>query len=276
MPNIFNYSITFSTKMKKLSVLFSTFLSVIILLLAVNPAITNAQPNTFVPVDGGKGGDGSGNTNTDNSKGDKNYTPTQIDEIREAKNIWKTDLNEENIDESNKLSVNYDSLYQFYSSIRKSHLGSKEEFTYKVYPNFLLPKINGLDTSIYKRLVTENKYFSKLTLSSEALTNRVQSNLQIMDEMVANYKFKSSEVFNNILPPIVIVDGVKMKPADYEKFLNNFFGNNPELIYMCSKRFVSLIEKKQYDKLMKLHKTSANALDYRDEARAEKSNTKTK
>jgi hypothetical protein len=63
-----------------------------------------------------------------------------------------------------------------------------------------------------------------------------------------------------------------MQPAAYEQFLNEFFGNNPELIYYCSKKYVRMIEHKEYDKLMKLHKASLNNLDYRDEARAAKQN----
>jgi hypothetical protein len=235
-----------------------------------------AQPNSFAPVDGGKGSEGNTNSNDNKAGGDKNFTPQQIDEIREAKNIWKTELNEENIDESNKLMVKYDSLYQYYASIRKAKSNTSEDIVYKIYPNFILPKIHGNDTSIFKCMVTENKYYSKFELNREKLTDKMQSNLQIFDQMTANYKFKSSEVFNNLLPPLVIVEGRKMKPSEYEKFLTDFFGNNPELIYLCSKRFVSLIENKQYDKLMKLQRTSTNTLDFRDQARLEQKDTKSK
>ncbi len=242
------------------------FTSCLLILLTTFTFITTqtfAQPNSFTPVGGGKGSDGGSNTNENTTVGDsKKFTPQEVDEIREAKNIWKTDLAEENMDESNKLLVNYDSLYQVYNSIRKIKEEGKGSYTYKIYPNTFLAKIHGTDSIIYRYLVTPNKYFSSFKIEGQKLDSKMQNHLQEIDNMSSNFKFKTTEIINNILPPYVIIDGRKPKASDYEKFITDFFSSNPELIYYCSKRYVKLIENKEYNKLMRLHKTSTNVLDY--------------
>lgn len=252
-------------------------MSLLFALFITTSAQTFAQPGKNAPANsdgGGKGGDGgNGNAsyNGPNSITPANpvFTPEQIEEITEAKNIWKTEMAEESIEESNKLMVSYDSLYQVYNDYRKKNFGSPAgvSYVYKVFPSFLLPKINGIDTNIYKHTMAVNKYYAKFKMVDSAASNTVQANLRKIDDMAYPYKFKSTEVINDILPPLPMIQGKKMKAAEYEAFLTEFFGNNPELIFYCSKKYVSLIEKKQYDKLMKLHQNSLNILDYRDEAR---------
>jgi hypothetical protein len=131
-----------------------------------------------------------------------------------------------------------------------------------------------MDTAIYKGIVVQNKYYSTLKLVNDDITQKMRDNLQLIDQSVKSYSFKTAEVFNKILPPFVFIDGLDTKPADYEKFITNFFGNNPELIYLCSKKFVRFITLKQYAKLMALHKTSTNKLDFRNNP--DESATKTK
>ncbi len=253
-------------QVKSTSFLWISFL-IISFSLTLNLKQAVAQPNPLVPAEGGKGGGGGSDTTQNTSDGINRYTPQELDEIREVKNIWKSDLNEENVEESNKLMVNYDSLYYVYAGIRKSNSIEKNNYTYRIYPNFLLPKIYGTDSTIFKYTVTSNKYYSKLKIDNEVLNNQLQANIQKIDNMVDNYKYKSADVFNNLLPPVVLIDGHVMKPKEYQTFITDFFSANPELIYYCSKRFVKLIEIGDYNKLMKLHNSSANALDYREESR---------
>jgi hypothetical protein len=245
---------------------FKCFLTVALFaaLMLVSLSDVTAQPNTFAPGPAGNKGEQSGDKGVQGG-----FTPEQIAEMQDAKNVWKTELAEESLEETNKLMVNYDSLYQVYYNYRKTILGSPNGagFTYKVYPCFLLPKINGIDTNIYKNTVAVNKYYAKFRIADSIASNTIQANLRKIDDMAYPYKFKTTEIINSILPPLPLIQGKKMKAAEYAYFLNEFFGSNPELIYYCSKKYVLLIEKKQYDKLMKLHQNSLNILDYRDDGR---------
>jgi hypothetical protein len=259
--------------MQKLSLLFTPLLFVLCAIIVFNPIQTFSQPNKLVPVEGGKGGDGRTNANDNNADGVKNFTPQQIDEIREAKNIWKSDLADETEESTNKLMVNYDSLYSVYNGIRKS-TNYDEKYIYKVYSNDLLARIFKLDTNLYKCITVQNKYYASFKVENEKMTDKMRENLELIDQSVKSYNFKTAEVFNKILPPFVFIDGLDTKPADYEKFITNFFGNNPELIYLCSKKFVRFITLNQYGKLMALHKTSTNKLDFRNNP--DDSATKTK
>jgi hypothetical protein len=242
---------------------FKCFLTVALFaaLMLVSLSDVTAQPNRLVPVEGGKGSDGG--TSTSTNDGVKNFTPQQIDEIREAKNIWKEGFSDEDEEASSKLMVNYDSLYTIYSATRKLSDPDQKYLT-RVYSNDFLSRIYKMDTAIYKGIVVHNKYYSTLKLVNDDITKNMRDNIQIIDESAKGYRFKTTEIFNNILPPFVMIDGLKTKPADYEKFITNFFGNNPELIYLCSKKFVRFIILNQYAKLMALHKTSINKLDFRN------------
>jgi hypothetical protein len=273
MIHKFNFNKFLLPAMQKLSMFFTAFLFVFCATIAFNPTQTFAQPNRLVPVEGGKGGEGGTNTNDNTTDGVKNFTPQQIDEIREAKNIWKSDLADEDEEATNKLMVNYDSLYTVYNTIRKVSDPDQKYLT-RVYSNDFLSRIYKMDTAIYKGIVVQNKYYSTLKLVNDDITQKMRDNLQLIDQSVKSYSFKTAEVFNKILPPFVFIDGLDTKPADYEKFITNFFGNNPELIYLCSKKFVRFITLKQYAKLMALHKTSTNKLDFRNNP--DESATKTK
>jgi hypothetical protein len=270
MPNPFKLYCITSSKIQKSGAFFMLPILLLFGLFITSPTQIFAQPDKNAPLNP-DGGNGNASYNGPNSITPANpvFTPEQIEEMTNAKNIWKTDLAEESLEESNKIMVNYDSLYQVYYNYRKKHVGTPNGagYTHKVFPAFLLPKINGIDTNIYKYTVAVNKYYARFKMADSMASNTLQANLRIIDEMSYPYKFKATEIINHILPPLPLIQGKKMRATEYETFLNDFFGNNPELIFYCSKKYVSLIEKKQYDKLMKLHQNSLNILDYRDEAR---------
>lgn len=269
--------LTISTPKLLNSIIYLLFLSLTLVL--TNTQVTKAQPNTFKPVDGGgdKGGaNGSNNTGDKGAANGNDNTPkntgnsAEFDEYNSERNLWKEELVNESQQDVSKLIVNYDSLYGVYNALRKNSYANYADYTFKVYPNTILSKIQALDSTIYNQILPVNKSFSSLKLNNENLSPQVLSNLQLIDQMKDNFKFKTMDVFNSVLPPIVILDKQKNKAANYKKIIDQYFTTYPELIYLCSPKFVSLIEKNQYDKLIRLHKASLNKLDFRSETKAEK------
>jgi hypothetical protein len=98
----------------------------------------------------------------------------------------------------------------------------------------------------------------------------------LIDDIAASYKYKTADVFNYLLPPLILQDNKKIKAADYEKMITQFFGSNPELIFYCSKKFINMIEKRDFDKLMKLHRLSSNVIDMRYTDKDDEKNKLTK
>jgi hypothetical protein len=217
-----------------------------------------AQPNTFAPGQAGNKGEQSGDKGAQGG-----FTPEQIAEMQDAKNVWKSELAEENSEETGKLFVNTDSLYAAYNVTRKITFSEAFQYQYKTYPCAILNKVSVLDTALAACIIPVNKYYFKLIINPDKMTSTSQENLKLIDDIAASYQYKTVDVFNYLLPPLILQDNKKMKASDYEKMIAQFFGNNPELIYYCSKKFISMIEKREFDKLMKLHRLSSNVLDLR-------------
>lgn len=248
----------FSYSFSNLITTFKTSLCLIICLLALVLGTASAQPNSFAPGPAG---------NKDQQAGDKGaqgvFTPEQLAELQDAKNVWKTEMMNENSEEINKMFVNTDSIYRVFSSVRKASFVDGNKYTYKVYPCAIFNKIAGLDTALAACIHPVNKHYFKMIIDPDKMTTASEQNLKLIDDIALSYKFKTVDVFNNILPPLMLQDNKTLKPADYQKMLNQFFGSNPELINYCSKKFVNMLEHHEYEKLMKLHRLSANVVDMR-------------
>jgi hypothetical protein len=239
---------------------FKCFLTVALFnaLMLVSLSDVTAQPNTFAPGQAGNKGEQSGDKGAQGG-----FTPEQIAEMQDAKNVWKSELAEENSEETGKLFVNTDSLYAAYNVTRKITFSEAFQYQYKTYPCAILNKVSVLDTALAACIIPVNKYYFKLIINPDKMTSTSQENLKLIDDIAASYQYKTVDVFNYLLPPLILQDNKKMKASDYEKMIAQFFGNNPELIYYCSKKFISMIEKREFDKLMKLHRLSSNVLDLR-------------
>jgi len=240
-------------------------------MLLVSVSDVAAQPNTFAPGPAGNKGEQAGDKGTQGG-----FTPEQIAELQDAKNVWKTELAEENSEATNKLFVNTDSLYAVYNVTRKINFSEALHYQYKIYPCAILNKISVLDTALAACIFPVNKYYFKLIINPDKLTSTSQENLKLIDDIAASYKYKTADVFNYLLPPLILQDNKKIKAADYEKMITQFFGSNPELIFYCSKKFINMIEKRDFDKLMKLHRLSSNVIDMRYTDKDDEKNKLTK
>jgi hypothetical protein len=257
-PSKNRHRFVFSYSFSNLITTFKNSLCLIVCLLALVLGTASAQPNSFAP---GPAGD------KDQQAGDKGaqggFTPEQLAELQDAKNVWKSELAEENSEATNKLFVNTDSLYAVYNVTRKINFSEALHYQYKIYPCAILNKISVLDTALAACIFPVNKYYFKLIINPDKLTSTSQENLKLIDDIAASYKYKTVDVFNYLLPPLILQDNKKIKAADYEKMITQFFGSNPELIFYCSKKFINMIEKREFDKLMKLHRLSSNVIDMR-------------
>jgi hypothetical protein len=235
------------------------YISCLFLLFALFSTNTIAQINTFIPANspGGKGGEQG--TNTNDSNGDDNSQ----EYIESKKLLMEQDINEANEAMFKAMQVNYDSLYNAFL-LTQTKVAADAKIVEKYFLIKRMPKIYQLDTAIYHKIATVNKLYVKLAFDMGNASDKDMNSLRLIEEMAAgDPKIKTTDIVNYMLPTLVLFDAVKYTSTDYEKFINQFFAKSPALIYLCNKNFVNMLEKKQYNKLLKLHLSSVNVIDYR-------------
>jgi hypothetical protein len=233
--------------------------------------LTMAQPAGITPVgaDGGKGGKGSNNSSADfisNEKKDvgggiyvtdSNDMPSE-QEIREMKSFLLQELEDEE-----KLVVNYDSVYAAFAQRRIAFTGNDgNPAITKIVPNGRLSKASVLDTVLSNRLFPVNSQFSAFIIPQSVYKRLSDSQIKLLDQVCVPSSFKTQEIINKFLPPIIITRE-EFSVAQYKRHVNHYFSIYPEAIYLCNKTFVNMMITNQYDKLLKQHKKSGNVVDLR-------------
>lgn len=219
-----------------------------------------AQPkNLTTPVNSpnGKGGVEQNNPEVEynsEEKGQDKY---------EFKKMYKVLLQEEDLATAEKIIVNYDSLHNVYMGYNTALVCDKPQIIKKYIAVNHLSRLHEFDSVHYKLIMPYNKLYATLTINDADVDKKLLPFIERIDQGNVNLRFKAIDVINNMLPPLVLINGNKITGKEYEVFITDFFTKNPDLIYFCSKSFAKMIERKQYVKLLKLHKGSENIVDFR-------------
>lgn len=243
----------------KVAIFKAVFLAYLFFLLTLSPLVSVSQVNTFKPADSkdGKGGSQSTENNNESNTGANN-------EIIEGKKLFmQQDLNEANEENLKAMKVNYDSLYSVFLN-NKTIAEGESKLVSKYFFNKRISKIYQIDTALFNKIEHVNKLYCKIVYDKSNADEAQLNNINLIQEMAAaDARIKTTEIINFMLPPLVIFDAYKLAAKDYEKLVNQFFSKAPELIYLCNKNFIKMLELKQYNKLLKLHLASTNVIDFR-------------
>jgi hypothetical protein len=235
------------------------YIFLLIFIVFFNFQQSTAQPASVVPMNGNNGKGTGSSESTDNSSNDQE----RGDDVLQYKKMLIMEEQEASNGMNEKIIVNYDSLYNYFAANNALLNNNGSKVIVKYIPNKNLSRLYEFDSTSYKLIMPNNKYYATLIVKEENMTKKLNAFIERIDETNKNVHFKTYDVLNGILPPLVLVNGYDIKPKDYEAFLSEFFSRNPDLIYFCSKSYIKILERKQYNKLLKMHRGSENVLDYK-------------
>jgi hypothetical protein len=244
------------------------FCAVLSFCFLINTSTLLAQPVTAAPAVAVPSND-----ETENIKPSTESVQLDAKSAKQKNNVKKQSVKNESIanpwallkakaenEKGIKIKVNRDSIYAAFANSRLFYQNELVNFiTIKIVPNTFLEKIVLTDPNLYKFITVRNKIFSTITVRNEVEAMEMKKNYQMLDELSTGFQLNTYQMFNEVLPAILI-SSQEMTVETYQSIIENYFKTIPELVYHCNVEFLKLLENKEYVLMYALHKESANKI----------------
>jgi len=163
---------------------------------------------------------------------------------------------------SEKIVINYDSLYRVHAANRilEGLDADPEYYTVKIVPHTCISRILKTNSELVKYLNTPNKLFSVLCLPNLKALTAFKVQVMMVKDVCPVPQYSTAEIFNEILPTLVITEGNSLPLDSYVWTIEHYFDQNPEVIYYCNPSFLNLLVKRDYQTMMGLHIASPKTI----------------